>query len=341
MSYASLFPLPSSPRIIPGFTSSTTISNGTRSTPSWIAWPSTLFRSFGPYSRIGSARAWSPSVRISPITPRKWSAWKWVKKISDKAKLTPYRIIWRWVPSPHSNSSVSPSRTRATPETFRSTVGRAADVPRNVTESMGPNISVASLSHRPLPEDSHVPRPPPADSSAGVHRRSRPRCARASRLGSRQPRHRLRPLPGLLPVRQRRLAGPHRVGPRVRELRQLHGADRAEQRDAAQHRGPARCGGARHAQDDRAEARRLLCVVHGFCQGRAGRRGAAQERARPHRRDRVASGLGAGARPRTPPRLGAAVQRRRLARLQEQHCDGHHRVAGRPRPPRPRLLPTL
>src|SRR6266571_4616731 len=55
---------------------------------------------------------------------------------------------------------------------------------------MGPNISVASLSHRPLPEDSHVPRPPPADSSAGVHRRSRPRCARASRLGSRQPRHR-------------------------------------------------------------------------------------------------------------------------------------------------------
>src|SRR6266581_2984563 len=140
MSYASLFPLPSSPRIIPGFTSSTTISNGTRSTPSWIAWPSTFFAPFGPYSRIGSARAWSPSVRISPITPRKWSAWKWVKKISDKAKLTPYRIIWRCVPSPHSNSSVSPSRMRAIAETLRSTVGRAALVPKKVTESMAGNI---------------------------------------------------------------------------------------------------------------------------------------------------------------------------------------------------------
>src|SRR2546422_10051671 len=169
---------------------------------------------------------------------------------------TLFRSIWRWVPSPPSKSRVSPSRTRATPETFRSTVGLAADVPRNVTESMGPNISVASLSHRPLPEDPHVRRPPPADSRAGLHRRSRPRCARASRLGSRQPRHHLRLLPGLLPVLERRLAGPHRAGPRVRELRQLYGADRAEQRDAARHRGPARPDGTRHTPDDPAEAPR-------------------------------------------------------------------------------------
>src|SRR2546427_4461312 len=46
----------------------------------------------------------------------------------------------------------------------------------------------------------------------------------------------LRSLPGLLPVLERRLAGPHHAGRRVRELRRLHGADRAEQRDAARHR---------------------------------------------------------------------------------------------------------
>src|SRR2546422_11459310 len=173
---------------------------------------------------------------------------------------TLFRSIWRWVPSPHSKSSVSPSRTRATPETFRSTVGLAADVPRNVTESMGPNISVASLSHRPLPEDSHVRRPPPADSRAGLHRRGRPGCARASRLGSRQPRHHLRSLPGLLPVLERRLAGPHRSGRRVRELRRLHGADRAEQRDSAAHRGPARPAFTRHAPESPLETRRPITM---------------------------------------------------------------------------------
>src|SRR3954453_7308489 len=54
----------------------------------------------------------------------------WVKKISDSAKLIPYRIIWRWVPSPQSNISVSPSRITAMDETLRSTVGRDAEVPR-------------------------------------------------------------------------------------------------------------------------------------------------------------------------------------------------------------------
>src|SRR3954464_2743467 len=54
----------------------------------------------------------------------------WVKKISDSAKLIPYRIIWRWVPSPQSNISVSPSRIKAIDETLRSTVGRDAEVPR-------------------------------------------------------------------------------------------------------------------------------------------------------------------------------------------------------------------
>src|SRR5947208_15050621 len=54
--------------------------------------------------------------------------------------LTPKRIIWRWVHSPHSNKRVSPSRTRVMAETLRSTVGRAAEVPRKVTESMAGNI---------------------------------------------------------------------------------------------------------------------------------------------------------------------------------------------------------
>ena len=42
--------------------------------------------------------------------PSMWSAWKWVKKTSVNENPTPYRIIWRWVPSPQSNRSVSPSR---------------------------------------------------------------------------------------------------------------------------------------------------------------------------------------------------------------------------------------
>ena len=62
---------------------------GTRSTPSCIACPNSFFAPRGPYSRIGSSRPWSPSVRISPITPRKWSAWKWVKKMSESANDTP------------------------------------------------------------------------------------------------------------------------------------------------------------------------------------------------------------------------------------------------------------
>src|SRR2546429_4147297 len=60
--------------------------------------------------------------------------------MSESANDTPQRIIWRCVPSPHSNSKVSPSRTRARAETLRSTVGRAAEVPRNVTLNMGANI---------------------------------------------------------------------------------------------------------------------------------------------------------------------------------------------------------
>src|SRR3954464_1094543 len=54
----------------------------------------------------------------------------WVKKISASAKLIPYRIICRCVPSPQSNISVSPSRITAIDETLRSTVGRDAEVPR-------------------------------------------------------------------------------------------------------------------------------------------------------------------------------------------------------------------
>jgi hypothetical protein len=45
----------------------------------------------------------------------------------------PYRIIWRCVPSPQSNINVSPSRWIASEVTFRSTVGRDADVPRRWT----------------------------------------------------------------------------------------------------------------------------------------------------------------------------------------------------------------
>ena len=48
---------------------------------------------------------------------------------------TPYRIIWRCVPSPQSNRNVSPSRTTAMELTPRSTVGREADVPRKRSES--------------------------------------------------------------------------------------------------------------------------------------------------------------------------------------------------------------
>src|SRR3954469_11132899 len=61
--------------------------------------------------------------------------------MSCSAKETPYRIIWRCVPSPQSTSNVSPSRTIATDATLRSTVGRDAEVPRRRTASdMAVNI---------------------------------------------------------------------------------------------------------------------------------------------------------------------------------------------------------
>src|SRR5947209_8657691 len=55
--------------------------------------------------------------------------------MSESAKLAPYFIICRCVPSPHSNSRLSPSRVTTRPATLRSTVGRAAEVPRNRTLS--------------------------------------------------------------------------------------------------------------------------------------------------------------------------------------------------------------
>src|SRR5690349_12931045 len=54
--------------------------------------------------------------------------------MSRNANEMPYRIICRCVPSPQSKSSVSPSRTTAIALTLRSTVGRAAEVPRKRTE---------------------------------------------------------------------------------------------------------------------------------------------------------------------------------------------------------------
>ena len=62
-----------------------------------------------------------------------WSACMWVKKMSERANDVPNRIICRCVPSPQSNSSVSPSRTMVMAVTLRSTVGRDAEVPRNRT----------------------------------------------------------------------------------------------------------------------------------------------------------------------------------------------------------------
>src|SRR5579862_3121453 len=55
--------------------------------------------------------------------------------MSPKLKEIPYRIIWRWVPSPQSTRMVSPSRTMAVEDTLRSTVGRDAAVPRKRSES--------------------------------------------------------------------------------------------------------------------------------------------------------------------------------------------------------------
>ena len=57
------------------------------------------------------------------------------RKCRASENATPYRIIWRWVPSPQSKRNVSPSRTTAMELTLRSTVGREADVPRKRRES--------------------------------------------------------------------------------------------------------------------------------------------------------------------------------------------------------------
>src|SRR5688572_8650468 len=55
--------------------------------------------------------------------------------MSLNANETPYRIICRCVPSPQSNSIVSPSRTSAMEETLRSMVGRDADVPSRTRDN--------------------------------------------------------------------------------------------------------------------------------------------------------------------------------------------------------------
>src|SRR5580698_8261034 len=55
--------------------------------------------------------------------------------MSPRLKEIPYRIIWRWVPSPQSTRKVSPSRTTAIEDTLRSTVGRDAAVPKKRNES--------------------------------------------------------------------------------------------------------------------------------------------------------------------------------------------------------------
>ena len=43
----------------------------------------------GPHRRSGSVRPCSDIVRINPITPITWSAWKWVKKMSCRPNDTP------------------------------------------------------------------------------------------------------------------------------------------------------------------------------------------------------------------------------------------------------------
>jgi hypothetical protein len=66
--------------------------------------------------------------------------------MSWSEKATPYRIIWRCVPSPQSKRIVSPSRTSAIDDTFLSMVGRDADVPRNRRESdMGDEYSFSRV----------------------------------------------------------------------------------------------------------------------------------------------------------------------------------------------------
>src|SRR5437764_256019 len=56
----------------------------------------------------GCSRPRRPNVFSIPGRPRKWSAWKWLMKISSSSSSPTERSSWRWVPSPQSNSSRSP-----------------------------------------------------------------------------------------------------------------------------------------------------------------------------------------------------------------------------------------
>src|SRR3954466_13168930 len=96
---------------------------------------------------------------------------------------TPYRIICRCVPSPQSNSSVSPSRTSATDATLRSTVGRDADVPRKRRESdIARNIAVVARSpDRFLRRHGYLENHAYAEYEAEEKARQRRRDAKATR----------------------------------------------------------------------------------------------------------------------------------------------------------------
>src|SRR5579871_6046664 len=94
----------------------------------------------------GSVRWLSPMLCTSPGSPRKWSPWKWVRKIR-RTRMNEAED-WkncRWVPSPQSRSTSSFSRSRAMALAERSFVGQEPAVPRKVRRIGGVGSRAPSL----------------------------------------------------------------------------------------------------------------------------------------------------------------------------------------------------
>ena len=81
----------------------------------------------------GSVRLFRFMLWMSPGSPRKWSPWKWVRKIR-RTRMNDAED-WkncRWVPSPQSRRTSSRSVSSAMALADRSLVGQEPAVPRKV-----------------------------------------------------------------------------------------------------------------------------------------------------------------------------------------------------------------
>src|SRR5206468_2045729 len=81
------------------------------------------------------------NVLSMPGSPSTWSAWKWVMNTSSTSTRPTERTSWRCVPSPQSNSILSPPRCTSVAGSPRRAVGAEPAVPRKSTSRFMAGLS--------------------------------------------------------------------------------------------------------------------------------------------------------------------------------------------------------